>query len=45
MFRGNYMKATGDIAGYWEVFKEIARRINRSDIVELTHEKIKSLPL
>ena len=44
-FRGNYLKATGDIAGYWEVFKEIARRINRSDIVELTHENIKSLTL
>lgn len=44
-FRGNYMKATGDISGYWEVFKEIARRLNRFDIIAQTNEKLKTLSM
>ena len=44
-FRGKYIKATGDLVGYWDVFQEIAFRINRLDIIEQTQEKFKELSL
>ena len=42
-FRGGYMKATGDIAGYWEVFMEIARRIGREDVLLPTYNSLVSV--
>lgn len=42
-FRGGYMQANGDIAGYWEVFKAIAKSINRTDIISNTSLKLNVL--